>query len=118
MRKFIFPFINSQNRFLLEKWWFRLLIVLYVITFLILPFYLGLKFLTDNTDWCYDTLYLYDISSIQWEQQFGRCQQIARDAWLPAIAYGLVVPTAFHYIIQVVFYKIIIGFIVLGGKRN
>jgi hypothetical protein len=117
-KKIFFPFLNDLNKFLLGKWWFRLIIVLYVITFAILPFYWGLTYLDNATSWCYDSLRYYDVMSAEWDSKFEACQEIARETWLPAIGVAISGTLLIHYFIQFIFFRIIIGFIVFGGTER
>lgn len=118
MKKIVFPFFNmEQHRFLTERWWFRLLIVLYSIGVVILLVSIWSKLSFSSWGWCYDSLYLYIGNNAEFSQHFNQCKEIWKESFAWVVLGGLVSTAIIHYIVQFVFFKIIINFIVLGSGR-
>jgi hypothetical protein len=119
-KKALFPFFNKdQHQFLTQKWWFRLIIILYVIAFIILPLALWNSYYESAAGWCFDSLYLFSLEDYGWYQsRIEECMQFARDARLPGSLTSIFGALTIHYIIQLIFFKIVINYIVLGGKRD
>jgi len=119
-KKLLFPFFKERHQFLLKKWWFRLLIVGYVLVFVVMPFCLFLSYI-DPYEKCYDTvIVLFDYGSEVYNQQVVQCRENVRAALIPAISYAVIGTLLIHYITQLIFFKIVIDFIALGtkGKRK
>ncbi len=121
MKKLLFPFYKERHKFLVQKWWFRVILLAYFIWLPISPFYLGLSYLHDQTDWCYDTLDLFDDWGVPgnkevWESQLDRCTEIARENWVPAIGVGIIGAPILNFLLQFLFFKILMDFIVLGTR--
>jgi len=89
MNKILFPFYKSvKYGFLMKKWWFRFLLVIFMIVFLLSIIFI----INDNThQWGYD-----------WETIGG------------GIAFLIVI----FYLFQLFFFKIVIDFIALGNDKN
>ncbi len=116
MKKIIFPFYKKAlHNFLTEKWWFRSIIVIYIIVFVIAPFVIWLWHVNYASSWCYDALNLfYDYT---FSDRLAECSKIARDASITGIPVAILGWLTIHYLIQVIFFKIIVNYIVLGGKK-
>ncbi len=119
LKKITFPFFNTErHHFLTEKWWFRLLIVFYSIGATILLISIWSNFSSSSWGWCYDSLYLYVGNDAEFSQRFNQCREIWKESFAWVALGGFISTAIVHYIIQFVFFKIIINFIVLGGKTN
>lgn len=115
--KILFPFYASARHvFLIQKWWFRLIIVAYSIFLVCLPFFFLHMAYDSYVGWCYEAVGYTDYSLFQ--ERLDLCAELHRkvmpDIWLTGIGGWLIV----HYLIQFVFFKIVINFIVLGGKKR
>ena len=119
MKKFLFPLFKDRHKFLSAKWWFRLITVIYLTLLVISPFYIFLNYMDSQTSWCYGSLYLFSGEpGFSFDQQLKTCKEVAQDARIPAISFGIIGSLAIHYFVQLLFFKIIIDFIVLGGKAR
>ncbi len=117
MTKFIFPFYKKErHHFLVEKWWFRSIIVIYVIAFVTTPFALWLWHVNQASGWCYDSLSLFLLDDT-YSERLEECSKLARDAWTTGIQLAIIDWLTIHYLIQIIFFKIIVNYIVLGGKK-
>ena len=120
-KKIIFPFFKAdKHTFLAEKWWFRLITVLYIIGVVILLFRLWDSFSYSSWGWCYDSSSVYfesgDSEALQ--KHFDLCGKLLTDNRLYVIGGGILATLVIHYLVQLIFFKIIINFIVLGGKHK
>jgi len=128
--KILFPFFKKdRHKFLMAKWWFRLLIVFYVIGFFMC---LGLIFNNlAHGSWkgCYERSYLYstggdsfldspktDYTALESHLEF--CRNLWKQDFAPFILLTVALTFAIHYIVQLVFFKVIINFVVLGNKNK
>ena len=116
MKKYLFPFFAERHRFLLDKWWFRLVMLVYIIGLVLLPFYLFGSYLDSQTSWCYNALQLYSDNWDVWRHELEECQKLARATWPTAIGVGVFGAPLVHYFIQFTFFKVIIDFIALGTR--
>ncbi|MEK9207208.1 MAG: hypothetical protein AAB922_01920 [Patescibacteria group bacterium] len=135
--KILFPFYNrTKHGFLLGKWWFRILIVVYI----------GISILSIGSIWNSRVNYIHyqcleaikypsipDEYNGNFKSYFGSpesknaqsgverskqaCNKVAQKAWFSVnvLREAIFIPLIVHYIIQFFFFKIIIDFIVLGG---
>lgn len=118
-RRILFPFYKiDTHHFLTEKWWFRLLIVLYSIGATILLFSIWSNFSSSSWGWCYDSLYLYVGNDAESSQHFNQCREIWKESFAWVTLGGLASVAIIHYIAQFIFFKVIINFIILGGKGS
>ena len=119
IKKILFPFYKTDHQFLMEKWWFRLSLVLYAIIFVWFLFFCIDESYKANIGWCWETLGLYeDVSN--YNSALKGCMSLYDDFGLVLgmWSYGIITPIVIHYIFQLVFFKIIINFIVLGGRKT
>ncbi|MFA5188199.1 MAG: hypothetical protein WC460_02460 [Patescibacteria group bacterium] len=118
MKKIIFPFYNKdRHKFLAEKWWFRAIIVIYVIGFIITPFAIWFWHVKESSGWCYNSLYIYYDDKPAFDAQLADCTRFAREAWINGIPIAILGWLIIHYLIQIIFFKIIVNYIVLGRKK-
>ncbi len=119
MKKFkriLFPFYKEERHsFLKRRWWFRLITVIYIVALIVTPFIIFSSY-GDNS-WCYDSLNLYDYGSDSYKQALSDCVKSGKEAILPAIGMGLGVTLVVHYLFQLLLFKLIINYIILGGKK-
>lgn len=119
LKKMILPFYKTdRHHFLTEKWWFRLVIVLYTIGAVILLGSIWPSLSSSSWGWCYDSLYLYVGNDAEFTQHFNQCKEIWKESFAMVILATLVSTAVIHYLIQFIFFKIVINFIVLGGKNE
>lgn len=118
MKKTIFPFYNTDRHFfLIEKWWFRTIIVIYIFFFLISPFLIWSWHVNLSAGWCYDSLPLYyDYTSFN--ERLSECSELGRNAWVTGVPIAILGWLIIHYLIQIIFFKVIIDYIVLNNKRR
>lgn len=118
MRKIIFPLYKKERHgFLMEKWWFRAILVFYVITFLIAPFAIWFWHVHESSDWCYNSLYNYYDDQTVFNYQLADCSRFAREAWVKGVPLAILGWLVVHYFVQVIFFKTFIDYIILGGKK-
>ena len=74
------PFFKERHKFLSNKWWFRLIIVAYIIGFVITPFAIFARNMDMSTGWCYSELPFYGNDRQGFNERLAQCSQYARDA--------------------------------------
>ena len=118
VKKIIFPFFNkNQHAFLLRKWWFRTIIVVYIIIFLIMPFIIFAMHVDSSSGWCYDSLSSYYEDKKEFNDHLKVCGELLSESRIPGVGLGIIGTFVPHYLIQIIFFKIIIDFIFLGSKK-
>ena len=119
LKKITFPFYKSdRHHFLTEKWWFRLAIVFYAIVAVVLLGIIWSSFSSANWGWCYDSLSLYVGNNAEFSEHFNQCKEIWEESFALVILATLTSTTVIHYLIQFIFFKIVINFIVLGDNKE
>lgn len=138
MKKILFPFYKEKHEFLTEKWWFRILVVLYLlvsITSLVSAWKYQVshrKYLCTEaivypripTDFKGRLSEYFDTPESKAEQvvvkqQEERCNSFAQAIAEPSvIIQGILIPILIYYLVQLVFFVIIVDFIVLGNKKR
>lgn len=124
IKKVLFPFYNKErHQFLMANWVFRVIVVIYIIALITLFFYLINYFSNFYWGWCYHDMYslIYKpdnmTASIYFDEQTIYCDAIRKSnvltMWLCVISTTLIP----YYLIQLFFFKIIVNFIILGGKK-
>lgn len=116
MKKIIFPFLNKErHNFLKNHWWYRLLIVLYVVFLLAIPFYFystesrdDLNCLTHVEKFYENKVYLGDEAA---DKAVDECLAYQASQSQTAVIYAILMTIAAHYAIQFIFYKIVIDYI-------
>lgn len=117
-KKIIFPFFNAnRHEFLTEKWWFRLLTVTYLIGVVVLLYKLLEAGSQQEWGWCYDSAHLYIDNAGGFAKRLDECGKMLNEARKIVWAWSFVATLVVHYLVQFIFYKIVINFIVLGGKK-
>lgn len=125
IKKILFPFFKEKYWFLLGKWWFRLLIVIFIVFVVMVPVVSSLNYHSVNSDWCWQNLqerirqgdYRDDSSYSVFQDDKDYCVQIAQDASLVSFILYIVTSLFSLYGLQFIFFKIIIDYIVLGTIR-
>lgn len=119
IKSVLFPFFNINfHAFLIKKWWFRLLIVLYIIGIIIILGAISSKLAYSSWGWCYNSSYLYIDNNAEYVQHLDRCAQFLSQERLNVILVTILLTAIIHYIIQFIFFKIVINFIVLGSLQK
>ncbi len=119
MKSIVFPFYKERHKFLVQKWWFRVVLLIYVVWLVISPFYMGFSYLITQTHWCYDgaELNLSFHNDLEvWRAEFEECQILAREQYAPSIGVAVIGSVVLHYLIQLLFFKVLMDFIVLGTR--
>lgn len=115
IQKIIFPFYKSKtHHFLKEKIFFRLLIVLYPIGLLIYTYQNWLQQSYMSWGYCYKFI----IDKPNYPFLLDKCSELRQTHYSSTLLLTLIATIFVHYIIQFVFFKIIINFVVLGGEKN
>ena len=122
IKKLLFPFFNQERHgFLIQRWWFRSVIVLYSIAMIITPFIVfGMSF-NSQTEWCWNGAnagYQIHHNINIFNEDMDHCVTVNRQAILPSVATGLLAPLVIHYLIQLIFFKIVIDYIVLNYSKS
>lgn len=98
----------------MEKWWFRLLFVFYITGIIVSP----VVFATVAWELLVEPCFKF------FKYKYGLgiptdidCAQVSRDTMLERRLYIIFGPIITHYLIQLALFKIVIDFIVLGGKK-
>ena len=118
IKKILFPFFKEErHKFLKQKWWFRLFIVVYISCLVISPFLIADAFFNSLTSWCYSSLPLYYNNTVEFNDQLRYCHEVVVGAQIPSLAMGIGLPLVIHYLTQLVFFKVIIDYIVLNTKK-
>lgn len=119
-KKIIFPFFEQEKHsFLLKKWWFRLLVVAYIVLFVVGFFAITNAFYQAQIGWCWDVTPLYYGDGFNEHMDF--CKALydrPENNYILRLGYSFIVTLVINYIIQIIFYKVLINYIVLGGKNK
>lgn len=124
-RRILFPFYKSEkHHFLIEKWWFRLFFVLYIIFLVALVIWIWTLNASSLWGWCYDSLpsFLDFKNNFQdnsaFNERFAYCKTLFIENLPTATLISLGSAILVNYFVQLVFFKIIINYIVLGNSKN
>lgn len=122
MKRLLVPaYRPARHSFLMRRWWFRLFLVVYV-PFILLwgPVrWVGAVETAHNN--CVATLTVsVGNGTPDFYRALSTCNDVARDAWTwPGVLWGsLLPPLLLHFIGQWVLFRVIVDFVVLGGKRE
>ena len=111
LKKILFPFYSSERHgFLMERSWLRLLFVFYIIGIIVSPVVFGAIAWELLVESCLKHRLEFPHTDID-------CLQIVKDTDTERALYSIFGPIVTHYLIQLVLFKIVIDFIVLGGKK-
>lgn len=139
-----FPFYNSaRHHFLIKKWWFRALIVIYIAIFIPSTFSIWRGYAEKEYQKCLDAIIWPSFSdefhaqntedieglfkamredSVQQQAQSERqtCDDNAYANWFDGkvFALGVLVPLMTHYAIQLLFFLVVVDFIILGSREQ
>lgn len=119
INKFLFPFFKlEKHNFLLKKWWFRALIVLYIVVLFSGLYLFYIDFYNGAAGWCWDGLsYLYEYKDLYFNR-LNECKELQQGAVIQGIEMALLETFILNYLVQIVFFKVIINFIYLGSKNK
>ena len=118
MKKILFPFFKKRHGFLSNKWWFRLVVAIYAVSFVIAPFLIFSDHMHSSLDWCYAPLSFSHYDSQSFNETFTECSKYIKDARIESIILAIGGTLIIHYLIQLIFFKIVMDYIVLGGKAK
>lgn len=111
--KFLFPFYKSSKYdFLIKKWWHRLFIVLFIIILIVLAWEVFIDLAKSDRGGCDAFLYTNRINF----DAYRNCLENNPVHYLPDLGIILLVVIAASYIIQLLYYKVLI-FIIFGKKK-
>jgi len=111
LTRILFPFYNtSRHQFLMGKWWFRALIAIFLIMFL-----LGaVIYLQAQISWVSG----YCNSRVLESTWQGINNYSCSNFYWSTILMSFAIPVIVFYLFQVFLFKIIIDFVALGNKSN
>ena len=126
--KILFPFFNnSRHNFLLTKWWFRAIITFYIILLLISIPLTWFNLVANQYYDCENHVKAYYgeqiVSGKQYDASYWDAMQNCNKmdfvfGWdiqtFIGIFFGILI---LHYLIQLIFFKVIINYIVLDNKK-
>lgn len=130
LKKILFPFYNSNHQFLMKKWWFRTIFVLYVFGLIFIPIATLLVQQSNYFNNCEQsaknyfgtdlTFSKYPVEDRGWimnsySDTLKNCYKGGTQNLQMLIFDIIIFLIVIHYIIQLIFFKVIINFIVLGG---
>ncbi len=121
MRRFLFPFFRPHHKFLLDKWWFRLLILIYLGGIVASPFIVSNMYVENATGWCWQYVQHLTVTGAEqsiWEDAKNDCMEIHKEIAPYAYAMLVFTPIVLHYLVMFVFFKVIVDFIALGRFRH
>ena len=145
MNKIIFPFYNkSKHDFLIKKWWFRGFIVIYIGILLVSMasiWQIGVNQIHDvcldqikypgfpnefrRADGSYDFKKAFESPESKLEQariepERKLCDKDKLRAWFAPVVIkdAIIIPLIIHYLLQFIFFKIIIDFIVFSNQTG
>lgn len=121
VKKIFFPFFQEHHNFLLKRWWFRLLILVYIFAIIASPFIFANAFVNGNTDWCWR--YVQHLTNTGadfyvWANAKDECLLIHQEIMPYAISLMVAGPILLHFLSQLVFFKVIVDFIALGRTKR
>lgn len=121
MRYIIFPFFDKKKHsFLLDMWLFRTVVVVFISIFIISMPSIWLAKVTDVFKNCEKNVIPLSQSNIyQWSESITWCNNLARSAWTwpGTVGDSVLIPIIIFYLVQLIFFKVVINYIVLGGKN-
>lgn len=100
------------------KGWFRLLVVFYILA---TPCFMWIVWhvLSDEFwGWCYDSLYLYVRNDAEFGEHFQQCLAIRNAEFKSVLSITLITSLVAHYVVQLIFFKLIVDFISLGRMQK
>jgi len=131
MKRILFPFFNREKHgFLTNKWWFRTIVVIYIIIFILSIPCLWIGQVNGVYNDCKNDALMYwgngtvpsatpgsldDFNG--YYDSLHNCNELAREWWTMGLAPSIIIPIVLFYLLQLIFFKIIINYIVLGGKK-
>ena len=112
MKKIIFPFFNKERHgYLSKKAWFRLIVAIYILILLVILCWLSTAYITNNSCDYDNDFYIGDTLM---ESEYPTCDVVSQV--LPALGYSLVFVIVIHYVLQLLFFGIIIKIITIKNK--
>lgn len=95
----------------MAKWWFRTVFVVFILSFLISIPGTWLSEVNKVYNDCMENLGMISL---------GFCNNLAKESWTypGIISESIVVPVVIFYLLQLIFFKVVIDYIVLGGNKQ
>lgn len=132
IKKLLFPFFNQERHaFLTKKWWFRTVVVLYVTGLIIAPLVIFFPDYNIQGRYCrYYQSYKTQVESQSVGQKksldeiFAKswnnkdCREVTKKEVVSNILSATIIPIVLHYVIQLIFFKIVIDYIVLDYSKS
>lgn len=122
IKKILFPFYKPEEYgFLKEKWWFRLLILVFLVFVIVAP--LVFASYSASSDWCWSNVQEkireggYPSDSA-FREHSDYCVWVTQTAAWESLAVGVEVFLFSLYVLPLIFFKVIIDYVVLGGRKN
>ncbi len=115
--KVLFPFYRTERHgFLFDKWWFRLIVIVYPLAILmILSWYFNDQLSIYTA--CYDMANIFfEWGTPDYLSEFEKCRAGVRGALLPSIGASILITTIIHYLSQLIFFKAFI-YVIYGKKK-
>lgn len=110
MKKILFPFYNKERHgFLMNKWWFRLGIVIYILALFWVIYQGYYNTVLGPYEACLDKAIRFDVNMSTCDFHLNYSVGI-----LASLFYLI----SFHYSVQLIWFKVIVDFIALGSKES
>ncbi len=126
-KKILFPFFKKDTHsYLTEKWWFRLVIVIYSTFLIITPLIIFYNYDNSQVTSCSYSSGLknpFDIGNITQineniDLNYKKFDECYRGTFFIGAGLGLIATLVINFFIQLIFFKVVINYIVLGLKKN
>jgi len=118
LKKFLFPFFKkSKHHFLMDKWYFRMLFVFYIISIFFLFFKFAKFFCNSSWCGCYENSLLWN-SSEEISEHLNSCAEMMKNDRLGVFVSSFFLTFFTHFIFQIAFFKLIVDFIILGNSNK
>src|SRR3989344_7259736 len=118
IKKIIFPFYRDRHQYLMAKPWFRGIFVIYMIGIVVIPTVIFFIQVDEYSDWCWNSLHLYYDTPDLYKEELENCAEIHREGLHTNLIVVPILTVITHYLIQLVFFKIIIDFITRGWENE
>lgn len=119
VKKLLFPFYNKKtHHFLTEKWWFRALNTIFIFVFIAsipLIWFSHVDGVYNRCIGLWEARGYGDLSAKI--EGIKICNEIARESWSEATWTAIIFPLVVAFFVQLLFFKVVIDYIVLGNKK-
>lgn len=126
MFRIVFPFYRERHSFLTSNPWFRLFAVAYCIGLAVYPILYVIGSLGFETAICHGSLDAViaenakpdPLMSQSFVTERAKCDMIFRERWLAETGASVAVTILNHYLMQCIFFVVIMDFLVLRARTN